>query len=209
MPALPRHPITGVEAIAVLPTGRIVWPISGGADGDDKPKPGTGDDDKKPDDDPSPDKDDGKDTAAEVAKWKALARKHEDQAKANVAAAKRLKELEDADKSALEVANEKLAEAERRAAESEARVIRAEVAASKGLTLAMAKRLVGATREEIEADADELLTELKGADSTASNGKGGDDTSRRPTEKLRPGAAPQAEAEDNDPSKLAAQVPRY
>lgn len=206
MPALPRHPITGVEAIAVLPTGRIVWPISG-AEGDDPPKPATGDD-KKTDDDPPADKDDGRDAAAEAAKWKALARKHEDQAKANAAAAKRLKELEDADKSALEVANEKLAEAERRAAESEARVIRAEVAASKGLTLAMAKRLVGATREEIEADADELLTELKGADSGASNGKGGDDTSRRPTEKLRPGAVPQAEAEENDPTKLAAQVPR-
>jgi hypothetical protein len=36
--------------------------------------------------------------------------------------------------------------------------MRAEVALLKGLTPAQVKRLVGATREELEADADELLT---------------------------------------------------
>lgn len=39
-------------------------------------------------------------------------------------------------------------------------VARLEVALAKGLTLTQAKRLVGATKEEFEADADELLADL-------------------------------------------------
>ena len=45
---------------------------------------------------------------------------------------------------------------EKRAAEAEARALRADVAAAKGLTAAQAKRLQGDTREQLEADADEL-----------------------------------------------------
>ena len=41
------------------------------------------------------------------------------------------------------------------------RANRAEVALVKGLTPTQAKRLVGSTREELEADADELLKDLK------------------------------------------------
>ena len=55
---------------------------------------------------------------------------------------------------------ERVAEIERRASESELRAMRAEIANDKGLTPTQAKRLVGATREELEADADELLADL-------------------------------------------------
>lgn len=55
---------------------------------------------------------------------------------------------------------ERVAEIERQAKESEARAMRAEVANAKGLTPSQAKRLVGATREELEADADELLKDI-------------------------------------------------
>lgn len=55
---------------------------------------------------------------------------------------------------------DRVAEIERQAKESEARALRAEVANAKGLTTAQAKRLVGATREELEADADELLEDI-------------------------------------------------
>lgn len=62
----------------------------------------------------------------------------------------------DADKSEAE----KRAAAEQRAAEAELKATRLEVAAEKGLTPAQAKRLVGTTREELEADADEILRDF-------------------------------------------------
>lgn len=55
---------------------------------------------------------------------------------------------------------DRVAEIEREAKEASARAIRAEVANSKGLTPRQAKRLVGETREELEADADELLKDI-------------------------------------------------
>jgi hypothetical protein len=55
---------------------------------------------------------------------------------------------------------DRVAEIERQARESETRALRAEVANAKGLTATQAKRLVGATREELEADADELLKDI-------------------------------------------------
>lgn len=59
----------------------------------------------------------------------------------------------DADKSEAE----KRAAAEQRATDAELRALRLEVAAEKGLTPAQAKRLIGATRDELAADADEIL----------------------------------------------------
>jgi hypothetical protein len=55
---------------------------------------------------------------------------------------------------------ERVAEIERQSQESEARALRAEVANAKGLTPTQAKRLVGQTREELEADADELVKDI-------------------------------------------------
>lgn len=55
---------------------------------------------------------------------------------------------------------ERVAEIEKRASDNEARAMRAEIANAKGLTPTQAKRLVGTTREELEADADELLTDI-------------------------------------------------
>ncbi|NUS53833.1 MAG: hypothetical protein HOV66_03070 [Streptomycetaceae bacterium] len=55
---------------------------------------------------------------------------------------------------------EKRAAAEQRAVDAELRATRLEVAHDKGLTPAQAKRLVGTTREELEADADEILRDF-------------------------------------------------
>jgi len=106
----------------------------------------------------------------------------------------------------------KLVELEARANEADMRAMRAEVAQSKGLTAAQAKRLQGKTVEELESDADELLSAFKPAD----GGAEGDDaqTGRvagtgRPRENLRPGATPPADnAEPYDSTKLLAAVPR-
>jgi hypothetical protein len=75
----------------------------------------------------------------------------------------RLQEFEDRDKTEAQKLAERADAAEARANELETRALRAEVAAEKGLTSAQAKRLVGATRDELEADAAELLETFKPA----------------------------------------------
>lgn len=101
------------------------------------------------------------DLASELEKWKSLARKNEQRAKENATAAQKLAEIEDANKSELEKLSERAAAAEARAAQIELAATRNEIALEKGLTPSQAKRLVGATREELSADADELLADLK------------------------------------------------
>src|SRR5690242_675195 len=95
--------------------------------------------------------------------WKQKAREQEARAKANAEAATRLQQFEDRDKTEAQKLTERAEAAERRAAEIEGRALRLEVAAEKGLTPAQAKRLVGETREQLEADADELLETFKPA----------------------------------------------
>jgi hypothetical protein len=51
-------------------------------------------------------------------------------------------------------------QAERERTETAAKATRLEVAFDKGLTPAQAKRLVGTTREELEADAEEILRDF-------------------------------------------------
>ncbi len=82
----------------------------------------------------------------------------------------RLKELEplaqeaerqrEASKTAEQRFAETVTSAEQRASEAESRALRLEVAFEKGLTPAQAKRLVGASREELEGDADEILRDF-------------------------------------------------
>jgi len=84
----------------------------------------------------------------------------------------RLSELEDAGKSELERAQTALTAAEKSAADAMSKATRLEVAMSKGLTAAQAKRLVGSTMEELEADAEELLETFRPADGGADNNSG-------------------------------------
>lgn len=93
--------------------------------------------------------------------WKQKAREQEARAKANATAAQRLEEIENASKTEQQRAAEALTAAEKRAADAESAALRIEVAAKKGLTPAQAKRLVGSSLEELEADADDLLTNFK------------------------------------------------
>lgn len=72
-----------------------------------------------------------------------------------------LDEIKQSQRTAEEKAEESLRAAEKRAVDAEAKALRLEVAAEKGLTTAQAKRLVGSTRDELEADADELLETFK------------------------------------------------
>lgn len=113
-----------------------------------------------------------------------------------------LKELTDKDKSEADKLRESVATLTKERDDSAAKVLRFEVASAKGLTAAQAKRLSGSTREELEADADELVEMFKGTGSTPP-------PSNKPTGNLSGGSDPTEVPEENDPRKLAESVPRY
>lgn len=73
-----------------------------------------------------------------------------------------------------------------------------EITADKGLTPAHVKRLTGSSREELEESADELLADfpIKTETEEESEEKGGttpENPAKRPSESLKPGAAPPQE----------------
>lgn len=154
-----------------------------------------------------PDPDEGKTfDAAYVKQLRDEAAKHRREAREAKA---RAKEYEDQNKTEAEKLEERAKTAEQRAVTAEGASLRLEVALDKapeGMSVAqvrkLAKRLTGTTREELEADADELFGDV------APSNDGGREPSRTPRERLRPGAAPGSEPEETDPGKLAAQVPR-
>lgn len=137
----------------------------------------------------------------------------------------RLDQLEDKDKSDVERLQgevERL-KGERDAANS--RADRLDIAMQKGLTPAQARRLVGSTREELEADADEILeafparrrdaddtddSNSSAADKGKSDRDGSAPPSKRPTETLTGGREPNdtPSSDEMDPAKLAEFVPR-
>lgn len=94
------------------------------------------------------------DLAADLEKWKAMSRKHEEQAKANADKAKRLDALEEANKTETEKLIARAEAAEKAASEATTKALRADVAAAKGVPAAL---LSGSTQEELEAAADALL----------------------------------------------------
>lgn len=161
-------------------------------------------DDPKPDPKPDP-KDDLGDAGKRALEQERTARRDAEKKLRDLEA--EVTRLKDSKQSDEEKVSTKLAELEKRANEAEARTLRAEVATAKGLTAAQAKRLQGATREDLEADADDLLESFPAP--KADEGKGGDDRSRKPREALRGGGDPTETPVETDPAKLAAGVPRY
>jgi len=107
------------------------------------------------------------------------------------AAEDRLAEIDAANKTDAEKAADRLADAEKKATEAQARADRLEVAAAKGLTPSQAKRLQGSTVEELEADADELLADFKPAD----DGQG---MPRRKPRELSSGNDPEDQGKGNE-----------
>lgn len=101
--------------------------------------------------------DDGR---AEVEKWKALARKHEAEAKAGKAAATRLAAIEESHKTETQKLADRAEQAERERDALRLEATRSRVALTKNLPPALASRLQGTTEEELSADADALLSLL-------------------------------------------------
>lgn len=135
---------------------------------------------------------------AKIAKVNSEAKSLRDRLKELEPLAKQAQEAADARKTADERAAERISAAEARAIEAEQRALRLEVAAEQGLTPQQARRLVGTTREELEADAADLLASFPAApaqEATPVNG--------RPKERLRPGAVAETLALNGDPLEQA------
>lgn len=115
------------------------------------------------------------------------------------AAKKRLKEIDDANLSKEDKLTRDNNDLTAKLTASESRVAKFEIALDKGLTKSQALRLVGNTREELEADADQLVEDL-GIDVE----KPADRLRKRPKEKLKGGGAPNDDDGEMDPAKLAA-----
>lgn len=112
-----------------------------------------------------------------------------------------MKELEDKDKSETDKLRDQLATITKERDDALSESLRLQVAAEKGLTPAQAKRLVGTSREELEADASEILEAfpVKGATPPPST---------KPAADLKGGGEPDTDPVETDPAKLAESVPR-
>lgn len=119
--------------------------------------------------------------------------------------ATQVKAAEDATKSDTQKLEERATTAESGLSTAQRETARLRIALKKNLTETQAKRLVGDTEEELEADADELLASFK--DDANEDGDGGGER-RTPKPRMRTGTAPSSEPEETDPEKLAELVPR-
>lgn len=99
-----------------------------------------------------------------------LRKEARDAEKARKAAEARAQEYEDRDKSEQEKTLERAEAAEKRAEAAETQLMRAEVAADKGVPAKLVKYLTGSTREQLEEAADELLAEIGDKQRTSFDG---------------------------------------
>lgn len=109
------------------------------------------------------------DPTAELEKWKALARQNEARAKANAEKAKRLDQIEEANKTELQRAQEAAATAAAEAQQARLDALRARTAATAGVPENL---LVGSNEEELTASVQALLA-FKGAEPAAPRSSGG------------------------------------
>lgn len=118
-------------------------------------------------------------------------------------AEERLAEFENAGKSEVEKLTERVTAAEQAAGTASSEAARLRVALAKGLTESQAKRLVGSTVEELEADAEELLKAFGAVAGNEGEEEEGQGLTSTPRERLRSGSLPASEADETDPLKIA------
>lgn len=189
-PDLPVHPRIGFRAIGMRRNGDPIWPVMGGApdDGDGDGGDSGGDDgagDRDGDQgDGSADNlgDAGKQAIARMKTERNAARKELRDVRSQLEKLAPLQKLAEAlggsagddgdGKPDVDGLAQRLARHEADLQAERLARFRAEVAHEKGLTAGQAKRLVGATREELTADADELLKEFKPTDGNGTRRNG-------------------------------------
>lgn len=160
-------------------------------------------DEPEPTGDPSQLGDAGKRALAEERRARreadAARQKLEAQLKELQPLADKARELEESQKSEQQRIEEARDAAINRATQADQRAWRLEVALEKGLTAKQALRLVGDSKEALMEDADDLLASFAPPEKPAAAAEatpatnGAAEKTRRPTEQLKPGAAPDIE----------------
>ena len=174
--------------------------------------------DPDPENDPDPEQDpsatdEPEDPGDDIEKMRAALKKANEEAKKHRLKAKELeplaakaKELEESQKSEQDKLAEQLEAAKSEGTKASRELTRLDVALDKapeGLSVAkvrkLAKRLTGETREELEADAEELFAEFAPPEA------------EKPSGKPRPRIVEDkpSQSEETDPRKLAANLPRH
>lgn len=193
--ALPVDARTGIHAIGIL-NGRVLWPIAGASEPAPEPTPEPA---------PSPDPAPAPEPTEDTTDWKAEARKWEQRAKENRQAKTRLDEIEAASQTELEKEQKAREAAEQRVTAATVRAVRGEVKALAAgtftdledavLNLGDLTRFVGDDGEiDDKAIGDELANVIERKPHLAKKTEPADPprpgAPSRPTESLRPGAAP-------------------
>lgn len=151
---------------------------------------------------------------AEAAKWKDVSLKAEARAnkaaataKANAGAAQKLAAIEDANKTEIQRATDRAAQAEERATQAEGRYHRTLAAAQHEIPPSLIDLITGSTEDEITASAEALAaaineraTDIASATARANGLQPQRPQSQRPVESLRPGAVPASQPDNNDPN---------
>jgi hypothetical protein len=144
------------------------------------------------------------DLKAQVEHWKSMSRKHEQRAKQNSSAASRLQQIEDANKTELQRAQDAQAAAERERDEARGLHARMMAAASNNLPVELIDHLGTGTDDEIneraelfaqiieetaQAIAEQLLAD-RGITTNGATPQPQPQPNARPVESMRPGSAP-------------------
>jgi hypothetical protein len=167
-PDLPVHPFTGLTALGLRRNGAPIWPVRGGAEDGDAAADDGGD---SAGDAPEDLGDAGKQAIDRMKAERNAARNELRQVKEQLDKLSPLQKLADAlggqssgdAPTDLESLTERLSRHESELAAERLARHRVEVAAEKGLTPAQAKRLVGKSRDELAADADEIIRDFPAA----------------------------------------------
>ncbi|MGC5033070.1 hypothetical protein [Micromonospora sp. DT229] len=195
------HPHTGapIRALGVRRNGQVIWPALGAAPDDGGESEGGGEsggtEGGKPEGEAGKPEGEGdkplRPAGQEALRKEREARKALEKKLATLAPLEKLAAAlgggdVDKGKSEVEQLTERLAAQEQAIADERTARWRAEVQAEKGLTAAQAARLVGSTREEMAADADDLLAAF-GGDQTGQNGTRRPGMRPDPAQGARPG----------------------
>lgn len=142
---------------------------------------------------------------ADAKKWRDLSRGNERKAKENAEAARKLADIEEANKTEAQKLNDRLAAAEQRAATAESLHHRTLAAARYQVPPSLIDRITGSTEDECDASAEALAAAINEAASAIAgaakaNGAATQRQQTRPVESLRPGAVPAGTATETDPN---------
>ena len=113
-----------------------------------------------------------KDWSKEAEKWKALARKHEEAAKTNAGAAKRITEIEEASKTETQKLAERAEAAEKAAAAAQREMSRLRVLSEVSLPADLHEFVVGDDEDELRAKAQKLAAQFTAEQRSVDVGQG-------------------------------------